>query len=275
MYMEHGAAIGMNRFRYASQSYGPLSENRAHQFAIQHALLHFMSGAVYSFIPKNACSTLRLSLAIANGCIANEAEAHWIHANNGTFRASLREAATAPYTFVVLRCPFKRLASVFLDKFVSKENDAWLYRDARRRTCELDDLTFADFVKSLANEPLRDVNIHWRPQVDFLLYEDYHDWFCLEDFAYLPDKLQSRIGLSIKDARAMTRHGADTASRKIHVDCSQVPVWKLAEGKRAGRLPTYQALYTPELFAIVASLYADDIKLMRSKGFSHKLLAST
>lgn len=47
-----------------------LGQNQLHKHAADFALTHFASRAVYSFIPKNACSTMRVSLAIANGCIA-------------------------------------------------------------------------------------------------------------------------------------------------------------------------------------------------------------
>ncbi|WP_366939281.1 sulfotransferase family 2 domain-containing protein [uncultured Paraglaciecola sp.] len=66
----------------------------------------------------------------------------------------------ADYTFVVLRCPFRRLASVFLDKFVAKEPDAWQYRDVLSRKVDLDNLSFHDFVLSLKNTAILNSNIH-------------------------------------------------------------------------------------------------------------------
>ncbi|MDO6548896.1 hypothetical protein [Pseudoalteromonas carrageenovora] len=84
----------------------------------------------------------------------------WVHQNNQTFKPTLKEAATAHYKFVVLRCSLRRLASVFLDKFVAKEPDAWQYRDLLKREVNLDDLTFAQFVKSLALPPMKGANIH-------------------------------------------------------------------------------------------------------------------
>ncbi|TAL45777.1 MAG: hypothetical protein EPN89_11775, partial [Methylovulum sp.] len=79
-------------FKYSSASYVNLSKNQQHQFAQGHALRIYNSNSIYSFIPKNACSTMRVSLAIANGCIADtdkldELDFNWIHNNNDTFRA--------------------------------------------------------------------------------------------------------------------------------------------------------------------------------------------
>ncbi len=118
---------------------------------------------------------MRLRIAQANGCIDSIDQGHWIHANNKTFNATLGEAIKADYTFTILRCPYRRLVSVFLDKFVAKEPSAWQYRESLERGIELDTLTFRDFVKSLDKPVILKSDIHWRPQVDFLMYRQYHD----------------------------------------------------------------------------------------------------
>jgi len=81
-------------------------------------MMIYQSNALYSYIPKNACSTLRFSVAKANGCISSLEQGHWIHANNTVFNATLAEAIKASYTFVILRCPYRRLASAYLDEFL-------------------------------------------------------------------------------------------------------------------------------------------------------------
>ena len=62
---------------------------------------------------------MRLSLAFYNGCVDDTADFGWIHSNNATFRADLASLAGASYTFVILRCPYARLASGYLDKIVA------------------------------------------------------------------------------------------------------------------------------------------------------------
>ena len=104
--------------RYTQGNLQALVQNAAHQFASQHALSFYAADAVYSFIPKNACSTMRYTVGMANGAIAGPEQFNWIHANNLTFRASLAELAKAKYTFVILRDPYLRVASCFLDKMV-------------------------------------------------------------------------------------------------------------------------------------------------------------
>lgn len=115
----------MPRFlKYATDSFGPLAQNHSHQLAQSHALCIYESDAIYSFIPKNACSTMRLSIARANGCIRKIKDFNWIHKNNSTFSASLSELAKARYSFVFLRDPFSRLVSVYFDKIVSRDPQA-------------------------------------------------------------------------------------------------------------------------------------------------------
>src|SRR5918999_530628 len=126
--------MGIRTLRYAGASTKPLAQNIQHAWAQQYALKVYRANAIYSFIPKNACSTMRLSLALANGCIKSAAEFNWIHHNNPTFRATLQDLAIADYTFVILRCPYARLASCFLDKFVGKYPVAWQFYDVTGRS---------------------------------------------------------------------------------------------------------------------------------------------
>ncbi|QOR37434.1 sulfotransferase family 2 domain-containing protein [Billgrantia diversa] len=262
-----------NQFRYAFAVNQPLANNPKHQFAQNHALMLYRANALYSFIPKNACSTLRFSLALENGCIRDEKDINWIHANNGTFRASLREAITADYTFVVLRCPFRRLASVFLDKFVSKDVPSWQYIDAMGREIALDDLTFYHFVNSLARPQIRNANIHWRPQVDFLLYEHYHDVFCVERFAQAISKLEELLQFSVRDARPLTRHGLDQFSLLNHGSFANVPIKELMVMKAEEKLPGIASLYDKAAYQAVATSYREDVALYRETCPDGELLA--
>lgn len=179
--------------------------NKAHVFAADHALCAYPSGAVYSFIPKNACTTLRVSLAMANGCIAGARDWTWIHNNNRTFIASLRDLAAASFTFTILRCPHARLASVFLDKFVGRRPEFWRLHAATRDRLHPETSTFRDFVALLDDPELLNHDMHWRPQVDFLVYDDYDLWVPLERFADHAPQIEEGAGLRIVDARALTR----------------------------------------------------------------------
>jgi hypothetical protein len=251
----------MNRFKYSSVTLSNLNQNTYHKFAMNHSMMLYEANALYSFIPKNACSTMRLSVAKANGCIDSIEQGHWIHANNGTFNATLGEAIKADYTFTILRCPFYRLASVFIDKFVAKELSAWQFRSRLGETIELDNLTFREFVTFLTKPGILKMNIHWRPQIDFMIYEKYSDYFSVENFKYAVSALKTNINLDVIDARKLTNHGTDGFAAVYDKLYADVAAFDIAVMKQEGKCPSYESMYDNELYQVVSRLYHDDIQL--------------
>lgn len=251
-------------FRHVRQSLKPLGQNAEHRFAADNALIHYPSGAIYTFIPKNACSTLRVSLALAHGCIADPArEWSWIHGNNATFRATLPELVRAPFTFVILRCPYARLASAFLDKIVSRNIEFWTLHRAERDAFDPRALTFRQFVQLLAKPGNLRLDLHWRPQADFLVYEDYDRWFAFEDMPAAAAGIEARTGLQLVDARPFTRHG--TAGVADIDGAADLTVADLDAMKAEGRLPPQARFYDDALRAQVARLYRADLDLYASR----------
>lgn len=251
--------------RFARLDRRPLASNPRHVFAARHALVHYPSGAIYSFIPKNGCSTLRFSLALANGCIAGPEDVNWIHSNNHTFASELRDLVTASYSFVVLRCPHARLSSVFLDKLVGRTYDLWQLHDAMNRNFDPDALSFRQFVGMVGRPAVLALNIHWRPQSDFLVYEDYDDWFRLEDFGVAVSRLQDRCGFTVQDARALTQHGTDRYRLRVSGCFADTPAAELARMKRDGEAPSHSAMYDAGLAKTVAGIYSADLSLVAEK----------
>lgn len=252
----------MVRFlKYSAASYDALANNIQHNFAQSHSLNIYESNSIYTFIPKNACSTMRTSIAYANGCIEDVRNFNWIHKNNQTFKASLSNLIQAKYTFVILRCPYARLASVYLDKIVSKYPPAWNFYDLIKREIELDNLTFADFVDSLLNKAVLNGNIHWRQQVDFLVYQQYDDYFCLENFDRVVKTLKKKINLDIIDARNLTNHGTDRFEFIENKDYSKVKSSDIFKLQQDGFCPTPKSLYFDEIIEKVQSIYERDLKL--------------
>jgi len=252
--------------RYARGVIDPLGKNAKHTFAASHALVDYTTGAVFTFIPKNACTTLRYSLALQNGVIAGPEDFTWIHANNGTFSAGLAELVRAPVSLVILRCPFQRLASAFLDKFVNYDRDAWDFRRRMGDAFELPDLTFRDFAMAVVATPkMLRANIHWRPQVDFLVYEDYTHWIGLSDLSSRIDLIAAETGLRLHDTRDLMRHDL----RRI-AECKQkrprpTPLRDLHALMLEGRAPSHASVYDAALVSAVAEAYSADIALVAEK----------
>lgn len=249
------------RFNFSGNDRKNIKQNAEHNLAVDHSMMIYSKNALYSFIPKNGCSTFRLSVAIENGCIDGIEDGHWIHANNRSFVASMSEAVKAEYTFVVLRCPFRRIASVFLDKFVSKEPVAWQYRNNLRREINLDDLTFRQFISHLRKTPILNSNVHWKPQNKFLLYQEYDDYFCLEEISKAIRTLSEKIDFNVVDARPLTQHGTEHFDLIDNGSFADTQAFDIATMKREGRCPIHSTLYDEELIQVVKTLYKDDFEV--------------
>ena len=245
--------------RHTRQNRQNLMNNSAHQFASQYALSIYESDSVFTFIPKNACSTMRYTIGTANGAICGPQDFAWIHKNNTTFRAALSELAKAKYTFAILRDPYMRIGSCYLDKMVDQTEVAWKYNTLTNFDINPPMLTFRQFIKNLALNLRGDE--HWRPQTDFLVYENYDDLFCIEAFPHAIATLREKIGLEILDARGLTKHGADQYELLDSIDnFSDVPAFKIAELKRSGKIPNVSQLYDRELIDDISRIYAGDIE---------------
>jgi hypothetical protein len=243
-----------------------LRQNPQHNFAHLHAMQIYDSNAIYSMIPKNGCTTLRLSIAIANGVIAEPGQWEWIHANNDSFKPSLKDLALAAYRFTVLRDPFGRLVSCFLDKIVSRTADAEKFLEAAKSGTSLDDLTFRQFCHGLTRPGLLTSNIHWRPQVHFLVYADYDDYFCFEDFGRVGPLLKAVIGLDVIDARPLARH--DTSRYRpapASFSSADLTVPQIAALLKAGAAPRPDSFFDEELIGLVRETYAKDFALYRAQ----------
>ena len=260
---ESGETMARRALRYSGVSNASLlRSNPAHSFAQNYALSIFRSRAIYSFIPKNACTTLRLSIAIENGAINREDQFRWVHNNNDTFKASLSELASAEYTFVILRCPFARLASCFLDKFVSRRPEAWAFYELTDGEILPANLTFRQFCTQVCKDRLISANAHWRRQSDFLVYERYDDYFCVETFAKASATISRKVGMQIVDARSLTMHGTSRFTLLGRErSASDMPVWEIEGLMRTGTCPNPAALYDTELRVLVAAAYAEDLAL--------------
>lgn len=250
----------------------PLGKNAAHRFASQHALVHYGSGTVFTFIPKNACTSLRISLALANGAIATVEEWNWVHKNNATFAATLPELARAPETALVLRCPFRRLASTFLDKIVSRQPDFWALYDRSAREIDPDRLTFRGFVDWIGRPGMLRANIHWRPQEDFLVYARYDHVFGMTGLDAFAAFFAQRTGHDHVDSRKFSGH-TSAGFVPLEGGCqADTPLVELMAAKARGALPRAVDLFDDALAGQVARLYGRDLALLRDLARDEPLL---
>ena len=261
-------------FHYANTSNVDIQHNPQFQFAKRHALNLYQKKAIYSFIPKNGCTTLRTSLAVANGFLDEQHLSHttinWVHNNTYTFSANVKELACAAYRFTVLRCPYDRAVSLFLDKFVDKTPVAWNFYRQTNNIYDLNDMTFTDFIHHLYHHPhLLNGDIHWRRQTDFLVYQDYNDYFEFSDFTTIEKTLKNKLSLKMIDTRGITKHGKDQHEFISDKNHSTTSSYQLLGLKLRGQLPDNQSMLTADLKEIIQKIYQTDFDLRTKKITSH------
>ena len=239
-----------------------LPENQDHDFAVKHTSVHYKSNSVCTWIPKNGCSNLRYSIAKENGAITNINEIEWIHRNNDCFNTSTKEALEASYTFVILRNPFRRLLSFYLDKLCHSQEDQTegSYQHAKQVFDFHDHLNYSDFIDYIwehSDSIYKDE--HTRPQCDFLLYREYDSYFSLENIKEANHEIHEKTGIQLDDVRdrnsIFTSKGCERSPEITHLT-------KAGEIKNfldQNKVPIAENMYTSDMIKKVSTLYLQDI----------------
>lgn len=163
----------------------------AHRNISEFALFYDSLNVSYSYIPKNACTSLKLSLGVHDGTMDASASPH------GLERAYITHSY-APHMrarrFIVFREPFGRIVSAYLDKITRPVEDfAWsvcadILRNQRGVRAEHvaeyiqsgETPSFAEFVRYLSVRSDEQLNEHWRSQCAFYTFDWYDGVFPLE-----------------------------------------------------------------------------------------------
>ncbi len=241
-----------------------INENKGHNFARAHTLLHLKSNSVCTWIPKNSCSTLRYSIALENGAISGIDDLEWIHKNNLSFAASVKELLRANYSFVILRNPFKRLLSFYCDKLCHNtlnQNDS-SYSNLKSLLGASEKTTFADFIELLWNNPgLKEKDQHIRDQCDFLVYKNYHDYLAFEKYDQTIYTIREKTGIILEDIRSK-----NSIYTTLNCDGSDdfdynMPSKSVGSLMLNAKKPLVERMYNKELIRKAGTLYFNDILL--------------
>lgn len=255
-------------FNFIDSNNDNISNNAPFQFAKKHALNIYKYKAIYSFIPKNGCTTLRASLATTNGFIEkghlSQKNINWVHNNTYTFSANLDELISCQYKFTVLRCPYDRLVSLFLDKFVDKTQVAWNFYKQSNNHHDLNYLTFSQFIDYLHGHPkIMNGNIHWRKQNDFLIYTHYDDYFNFDNFKHIEDSLLKKFPIQFVDARNITHHGRDKLKEINNKTYFESSCNELLNLKLNGFIPSTESMLSNKIKQQIDDLYYIDFELIK------------
>ena len=255
-------------------SHASLRENKYHNFAKAFTITHPKSKTICTWIPKNACSTLRFSFAKANGLIRSKNEIEWIHSNNESFCADDKELINASYTFTILRDPLERILSYFLDKICHPDGDTNYdksYSHARKTFKTNNETTFNTFIESIYINPrLILEDIHIVPQCKFLVYEKYDDYFSLEKMEDAKLKIHAKTGIQLEDTREFNNIYTTKGLQFSETIGPQTPIEEIANYLKEGLKPHPDKMLLPSLVKKILPLYLGDIVLYGSvidKGF--------
>ena len=251
----------IRKLRFTQNNHNSLVHNKQHQFANNHALNIFVSDSVYSFIPKNACSTMKLSIAIGNGLISDPAEYKWQLRNIETLTANLRDLITAKFTFVILRNPYLRIASTYLDKIINKEPEMWFLISLFRENIKPDEITFENFVKLVCNENVLRSNNHWRPQIDFLVYSKYDAYIQFEKFNNQKNIIEKNSKIKIIDIRKLTQNDNSSYKKINDNNFAKIKPSEILDLRGNNCIPSLSSLHNDETRKIISKYYCDDIYL--------------
>ena len=241
-----------------------IEKNKAHIFAKAHTLIYLKSNSICTWIPKNACSSLRYTFALGNGAIAGPEDIDWIHQNNATFSANNIQLLNADYTFVILRNPFKRLLSFFLDKLCHTYETKWDQSciHAQKTFPLTPQSSFEDFVNYLWDNPISINNDHHtKSQCDFLVYEQYDDYLAFEKIHLSAQVIQKNTKIELKDSRQFnliytTKDTVESTKFSSSTTIEQIQV--LA---KEGLKPNPHYMYSDAMIKKIATLYLGDILL--------------
>lgn len=161
------------------------------------------------WIPKNSCTSIKKTLVSLEPSSAQRSiTQHRFHetcqTQFGPLRVTLANESLFP-KIALVRNPVERIVSCYLDKFAKpvvrgEPFEKFVYGHIRAayslcgvRGRKLDDsISFSEFIWYILNSPSWTLNVHWRPQSDFLgTLGDHTDLFAIEDI----DRVWERLGL--------------------------------------------------------------------------------
>lgn len=170
------------------------------------------------------------------------------------------------FKFVLVRNPWSRCLSAYLDKLVKEKNTPLFSPDIMTDICrykkqKLDaesSLTFAEFVRYLSRTKDHKLNWHWKSQYSYLGSTKF-DFIgkvenLEEDFEYIKNKLNLPDDLPYRNISLYTK---DFSSNPFDIHWSKLTPLQL---RNINYYPKYQEFYTEELIELVRNRYLKDVK---------------
>lgn len=247
-------------------------------WAIKRLLVSHQHKFIYCAIPKNASSSLMKSIVALEN---NPKTEKILNSSRDTIRKYVEiNYALSTYTheevekilgnnyfkFVVVRNPWARLVSTYLNLFVRLHehgnlndlviNSVKHLRGENPVNKDSLDISFEEFVRYICEEKDEHLDQHCIPQYLFLGGIKYDFVARMENLAKDLDYIQNKLEISLELPKLnVTEYIASTSNIN---DASLLQPERL---RQLDKLPNYQAFYNPNLIDMVSRRYKKDIDM--------------
>ncbi len=267
--------LQQGQLELANQSYTKALQSRY--------LVNHKHKIIYCPIPKNACTFLKtMMIEQSDQLVKYQQSKQNIHQYLGrkdtSFRLTDLSCFHNPdyFKFAILRNPFKRLVSGYLDKIAKRtqpESFALavierVYQSLGEKTNLEKSITFKQFINYLVETEDIKLNEHWRPQSTFLglgLFTfDFIGQFERLDLAisYLESKFKLKIPINVVQHHNQGNHITNYSN--LHSNKTFEDTYP-EELRQLDGFPAVEQFYTPELEALVKDRYAEDLEIYSSQ----------
>ena len=234
-------------------------------------LVNLSHKILYCPIEKNSCTLFKriliLNSEFSKQFIASTLDPHTFLKQTGLMKP---ENATpfqdADYLrFIIVREPLERIVSAYMNKFVRSKRykiALKITQDYRRQFDQPYDenrlLNFSEFVQHISEQTNQEMDVHWRPQNDFVRHEIelFQYKVTMKRIAEFISILSRRMGVELDASKTANQnhYAAYPPGMNFHI----TPPEELRQLKS---VPEADSLLTPELRHVLTRRYARDIEL--------------
>lgn len=219
---------------------------------------------VYYPIPKSACTLFITMLALFDSETTD-----FVPEEEGIHRYRFRKSALRPknlsilnnnnyFRFTVIRNPFERIVSGYVDKFVKP---FIIKPDIDRNLATT--WTLRKLIEFLSNASDSQIDKHWRPQYLFFKNVELDYIGTFEYMNHVYDKLRQKLNIDIETqvATRIYKKARTNYTDKIIFNQKHVSELIPLEFVTLGGIPRIESFLNEDLRAIIRRRYAEDLEI--------------
>lgn len=217
----------------------------------------------YCYIRKNACTAFkRLMIDFSEHRDSyRDDEPPMAFLKRHHLETSITSLSRCDSVIFVYRDPFRRLTSLFINKFVVHSGNEDIFADYRRETGQdPSTASFRDFVREYLSGDLPSLDPHVWPQHAHLHQIRYSDAIPIDDLRH---RMRDIIGGDLAERYFATRTNASVGRHDDDDDLSGLSAAVLRQGYlQRDSLPRHEQLAERALVERLSQIYADDVRLV-------------